>query len=558
MALTDKELGEAIKLRARATEQAALTAAVDAYRAETDPLGYPAPSADGMTAGIAAALLAVAESFRVESDWWENSHKRGGITTAKEYKTAAARLAGVGAGMQAFRPSTQLTPAPPSPVVELDDPALYPSNFTPMFDACPILPAGPVPINGCMLGLGHGGTIHTNVDGESWPDPTPVSSIAAYLADPDPAAVMPDPTSTVEVRKVQIGDQADIETVEEYAHSYVDPFTDPAPMPAPTNYGEVMSWDQLLGGPVGPRPDHWSWSQLEAQEDCGTKHALSRLFGVARRPAWSLVGGNAFHAWAEALERALGDPSTAWPGAARLTAIEYERQGITKSWMTCLSAEIAKTAVASGRPPADWYAAKNGAEAYDWWRVSGEEMCVRYLDWRSEVDFPNALRVPLNATAGYPAGSIPPPGVELAIELPFRINLADVGQLPLWYEGVIDAAWLETDSRAPAHQRRIAIVDLKTGSHAPTDPLQLASARIALELQYGVRADVWTGRYWMARTGKLSEPAFDLTDMGRWLPQLRARVSLANAAVSANLFAPRLSSFCKSCDVRRACPAVNP
>ena len=82
--ITDKQLADEITRRARSAELATHLAAMTTYRAETDALGFPAPSADGMAAALAGALLMLAERWRDDATWWDASHKRGAKSTATE------------------------------------------------------------------------------------------------------------------------------------------------------------------------------------------------------------------------------------------------------------------------------------------------------------------------------------------------------------------------------------------------------------------------------------------------------------------------------------------
>jgi hypothetical protein len=181
-------------------------------------------------------------------------------------------------------------------------------------------------------------------------------------------------------------------------------------------------------------------------------------------------------------------------------------------------AEIAKRDASLG-----WRAGGRGKEDEAWWRKEGPVMVQRWLDWRAinpdwELWWPD----PKN------------PGIELDL----AFDLAGVR-----VKGFVDRVFIDGNGS-------LVVVDIKTGTRVPDNPVQLALYAIGIEQVFGVRPQ-WGG-YWMGRKGLI--PALHNLDyftndmVGKWLTDFRK-------AVDNQIFLPHLTSMCKSCGVNTHCQA---
>lgn len=286
----------------------------------------------------------------------------------------------------------------------------------------------------------------------------------------------------------------------------------PAPVRARLTYAEMYARRA-----AAPPADHRSVSQIQAAADCGVKLALYREPEIV--PSWWFVAGTALHAWIEAYERAL------------IAGADPIAEG--HPWLPTFYAEIDKVRTATGVPTDRWRSARGGAEGYDWWRVEGEAILKRYIEW---------------STARHAAGwSILTVGETPVLEYPFRL---DVQGIPV--DGFIDQAWINAD--------KIEIIDLKFGSSRPDDRFQigvyahaLALAAFATGPGAGLVPTI-DGAYYLGRKGELYGQADDLRAVVPW-DDVVHRTVVTDMMDRGGLFLPRRSSFCKSCGVNDLCPA---
>lgn len=181
-------------------------------------------------------------------------------------------------------------------------------------------------------------------------------------------------------------------------------------------------------------------------------------------------------------------------------------------------------------PPAEWRRSGRASKAWpeketeEWWAENGPLMVQRWIDWRT--------------SSGWTLWETPDgrPAVELALNV-------QMGGVPV--KMFIDRVFVTPEGQ-------LVVVDLKTGSREPKDPIQLGMYACGMELTFGERPQY--GAYWMGRTGGTGVPhdlehlTVDL--MGGWLADWdRAR--------RANLFIPHVTDMCGYCSVRDYCVAVN-
>ena len=155
-----------------------------------------------------------------------------------------------------------------------------------------------------------------------------------------------------------------------------------------------------------------------------------------------------------------------------------------------------------------------------WWNTNGPEWLKDYTQWRAKN----------------PAWKIwKTPDGEPAIELAINVKIADV-EVKMIIDRVFDV------------DGTLVIVDLKTGSRQPTNPLQLGFYKVGLELKYGVTVN--QGTYYMARqssTGDLiSLDAFDV-------PRISYMVDIFDKARQARLFLPNTNSCNTMCGFTENC-----
>jgi putative RecB family exonuclease len=309
-------------------------------------------------------------------------------------------------------------------------------------------------------------------------------------------------------------------------------FADPAPAGAAPFRRSLVTFASLAAAPACAPPDHRSVSQITSYSDCGLKYRLQRRDGVPEQPQWASIGGSAFHAAVEQMERA-----AAGAGAElNSNGVGWQEAGacfdLDQLWLACFNHEISETCAKNPDWPQDsWRASNRGAEGYTWWLAEGVDMLRRYVAWRTEWDKEYVIA---RAADGTPI-----------IEYEFVLNVDGV---PI--KGVIDSAWSHRSTG------RLIVIDDKSGSRKPDDDLQLRTYGYALLYVAGVPVldtpESWSGVYFNARKGETSPPVPVITSDG-WA-ELRYRVHAMDAADRAGIHLPRPSSFCGGCGVKYACP----
>lgn len=333
-----------------------------------------------------------------------------------------------------------------------------------------------------------------------------------------------------------------------------NPFTSPA---APgSNRAPVarLTWAQL--GPLTaatypvPRP-HLSHSYVESLSRCGLSALLSdaskaNLLGP-RRPSWSLIGGNAFHSAIETIERAAISIGGGDPGP------QHDNPYWTQFWEAALTYQVDElTAPLAGTPyanPSTWHTANKGLEGFDWWRVQGLDMILRYLKlhdtaWRA---CHTLLQVPADPAAeARTPGQVPRVPV---LELPFTVT---AGSTALTTTGFIDAAWLSTSTDYPT--ATLEVVDHKSGKSLPSEHFQLTEyadvLRRYLPTNFGLPV---VGRFYRARLGAYTPPIPLPQRPGQ--DEIDYRYQAAERAMKHAAFTPHPDNMCSSCGSVDFCPA---
>lgn len=293
-------------------------------------------------------------------------------------------------------------------------------------------------------------------------------------------------------------------------------FLDPAPRPTEPErltFHQVDSlWDQI------PPSGNTSYSKITESEDCGMRYLLNR---AARRnlvprgvPSWALIGGKAFHAAIETIER--GAPLPDEPA---------------ELWVNALDGQIADAQLESGLDPIDFRASNRGLENGDWWRVEGERMVQLYLDKHTPAVREQAQILMLLDAQAQPL--IP------AVEIPFSM---EVGGTRL--DGQIDQIW--------QHGAGYVVRDLKAGK-TDGDPFQLSIYEQHLIRNWGLSPSAVRSSFWNARKGIQTTDTSNAATHP--FDELQYRVDAQVRKEAAHIAEPRVSSFCHGCEFKKLCPA---
>lgn len=294
--------------------------------------------------------------------------------------------------------------------------------------------------------------------------------------------------------------------------------------------GRAVTFAELLTPvPAASLPPHLSNSQTDTIGDCATKYRLQRVEALPQIPQWANIGGTAFHAAVEAIERMVAkEPDL------RLDALDVD-----VAWKHHFEGQISAVAATTTVPISVWRAARKGAEGEQWWRVQGPLMLRRYLDAR-----------PTDVTAEFAIGT-GASSAEPAIELD---RTADV---PTPYGSVQFNAKIDRVS-FDRETMTLTIRDYKTSYERPTDTTQLGDYAWVLTLAGHVSQQVKIlGSYFDARRGEWTEPVDLLA--AHPFEAFQYRVTTAHAqklALTTGPTSARPSNYCGGCAVRYACPIM--
>ena len=257
-----------------------------------------------------------------------------------------------------------------------------------------------------------------------------------------------------------------------------------------------------------------SYSQLSQYEECGEQYRLKRIERRDELPAVWFPAGNAFHQVTEVfdvqvvkfgLEAAL---LTDWPSLFPGFLAQFVEE------------ELEKTNV----PVEEWRTAGRTKEDIPWWNEHGPEMVRSYVDWRVK----NADRL------GIWVAKDGTPGIEWE-------GTASIGGVRVTAKA--DRVFVDLNTGATL------IVDLKSGSYEPDDPLQLRIYRMVIER--ATAEPMWYGAFYMARKAEMTKPFVLDTTNEQAIAQRFQRMELG---ISAGVFTPRPSKRnCAQCGFKRHC-----
>jgi hypothetical protein len=314
-----------------------------------------------------------------------------------------------------------------------------------------------------------------------------------------------------------------------YSHDYVPPG------------GRRLSYADLLQPvPAASLPPHLSHSQGDTIGDCAAKYRMQRVDQLPQIPQWANIGGTAFHAAVEAIERTLA------AGMARGHTLDTKGYDVELGWKEHFEQTITAVAATTTVPRSVWRASRRGAEGEAWWWVNGPKFLRAYLDARPDEPTSNLL-----AHGGVTH--------ESAIELDLTVDVpTPYGPIPFTakLDRVTNAKQPGPDS-PESNWITLVVRDYKTSYERPTDTTQLGDYAWALRL-WGVPDSVRIlGSYFDARRGTWTEPV-DLLQAHPF-EAFQYRVTTAHAQKRALTTGPtpaRPSSFCGGCSVRYACPVM--
>ena len=298
--------------------------------------------------------------------------------------------------------------------------------------------------------------------------------------------------------------------------------------------GRKVTYEELLWPiPAASLPAHLSNSQGNTIGDCATKYRLQRVEALPQVPQWANVGGSAFHAAVEAIERTMVNAAQAG------RTLKLDSYDVELGWKEHFEAEIARVSASSPVPVSVWRASRKGAEGRAWWEVNGPHLLRRYLAAR-----------PTDPTAiGLTANEVPAIELELKVDVPTPYG-------PLPYHAILDRVTV-MDVPPEVSDDFLVVRDYKTGYERPTDTTQLGDYAHVLRLG-GVPESVRImGTYFDARRGTWT-PSVDLL-AAHPFEAFVYRVTTAHAQKRALTTGPtsaRPSSYCGGCSVRYACPIM--
>lgn len=258
---------------------------------------------------------------------------------------------------------------------------------------------------------------------------------------------------------------------------------------------------------------HLSYSAIDSLATCGERFRLERVARVPQEPAWWFIGGTAFHAASEWIDRKeWTDPDAAWAAAFGKLVEDVK---IT------VDGDLSKVR-AGGRASKEW----PNRENEDWWNAKGPEMLRAYKAHTERL-----------AEEGWRLYEYA--GGNEAVELQFMMEIGDV-----LVKGAIDRVYVNPDGE-------LVITDLKAGSRQPESGMQLGVYAVALERLTGLRPII--GNYYMARKGEATEP---VSLLHYTYDTVAGVFKTAKRMIEAEIFLPHVSNLCASCGVRKYCTVM--
>lgn len=264
-------------------------------------------------------------------------------------------------------------------------------------------------------------------------------------------------------------------------------------------------------------PLHVSHSQFTSWLRCQKAFELERLARAPKTPAWWLVGGSTVHEVTEHLDRE----------ALRLGLephhldVTLKLEQLTREKLTEL---IAAEEEKSGVKTEEWFAAGRGAgQGKQYWWENAPKMVSNWLQWRT-----------LKAWEIADLDGIP--GIEFGFSYPIG---------PVLVKGAPDRVMVLPNSDW-------VVVDIKSGSSTPKEPLQLGLYATVLEMK-GFRRPKY-GTFVKVKTGE-STPLVPLEKYDeRYFTELFAGLrGQLNLAAQTGRFLPNVGDSCRTCSVQSSC-----
>lgn len=269
---------------------------------------------------------------------------------------------------------------------------------------------------------------------------------------------------------------------------------------------------------LNPRKvEHLSHSQYTSYLRCPKAYELERVAKVPAIPAWWFLGGAAVHEATEAFDR------------LRLVGAEasFDFELETRALLDQKVQDELKYKKLNGFD--GWFSAGRwpNKSGYTWWHEEAPKMVARYAAWRTRTNWEVAY---FNDV----------PGIECDLIVSF-----DFGKLRGAPDRVV---------RLPSGQ--LVVVDIKSGSTLPKDPLQLGTYANDLEM-LGFERPAY-GTYVMVKNDpkegeELHTPLIPL-DKYR-TPYLEQIYGSVHASIELGSFAPNVGDACRTCVVQKGCYA---
>ena len=303
-------------------------------------------------------------------------------------------------------------------------------------------------------------------------------------------------------------------------------------------------------------PDHVSYSQIVTAGTCALQLRLKKRDGVVGQPAYWNVGGTAFHACVELVER------------RRLGLVSHgtidrvlagDLAACAELFSHNLDIELAEAEKASGLDRSQFRVAAQGAEGDTWWRHNGALMVQGYVAHsdRMRAEGWDILRIDGKML-----------GLELDLNTPIGYD-RELGR-PVNLNARLDVVWFRWEP-APSHSTtgvptlHLHIEDGKSGAKPVTDTFQLGLYGRVLQRVVAaefpppvVEGLVISAAYYDARNCKSGE-AFDPLAAHSW-EEIEYRGLTTLALHASGIYPANPNSAyggpCGLCDVRHACPIM--
>lgn len=245
---------------------------------------------------------------------------------------------------------------------------------------------------------------------------------------------------------------------------------------------------------------HTSYSQLNTWLECGERYRLQYVEDVEQQPAWWTIGGKAIHSITEDIDKNTTTWSTLTP--------EVIGQYIDNAYADTVGL-ISQPFLTSKQDK-------------DYWIKNIPSHIEQWTEWIKQSQY----------------GIIQNKQGKKAVELEVIVDI-----LGTPFKGYVD--------RIVASPSGLAVLDIKTGTKQPDNPLQLAFYRYAVKKQYGIELD--KGIFFMTKNGKVLE--YDLS--GYTDKIIETMITQLAVAKDNNVYIPKEGSGCFICPVRKHCTLNN-